>query len=219
MMGTNIDRVILSYFVILFLCSDSSRSSVINRRQDRKECSEIPETMLEEILGASFNPRYMSISEPVATSNTKSGSKRTPVGDVDFFVDESHFEQLADEPAWEIRNHVKISQVVSSSRRVKRQTNYLQEWHCESEIIWKDLGPDYFPRYLRTVECTSQKCWFNTYKCKPRSFTVKILRRKKNRCVFSEPGKRIGLSGLPKDLRQLWVWEEHAVNFCCDCSL
>lgn len=102
--------------------------------------------------------------------------------------------------------------------RSKRDLDYLQEWQCESQIKWTDLGPDYFPRYLRSVECLEKNCWFNIYKCRPRSFTVKILRRKRNRCVTPTPGTQIGVSGLPNDLKQLWVWEERAVTFCCDCS-
>lgn len=91
-------------------------------------------------------------------------------------------------------------------------------WECEAKIKWIDLGPDYFPRFLRTVECTKHVCWYGHFTCKPRSFTVKILRRRSGECVPSESLRKIGTDGLPGDLRELWVWEERAVNFCCDCS-
>uniref|UniRef100_A0A182QWP0 Spaetzle domain-containing protein n=1 Tax=Anopheles farauti TaxID=69004 RepID=A0A182QWP0_9DIPT len=91
-------------------------------------------------------------------------------------------------------------------------------WECEAKIRWIDLGPEYFPRFLRTVECTRQKCWYGHYSCQPRSFTVKILRRRTGECVQSDRLRRIGVDGLPGELRELWVWEERAVNFCCDCA-
>lgn len=104
--------------------------------------------------------------------------------------------------------------------RYRRDMDYLQEWHCKSRIKWTDLGLDYFPRYLRSVECLTENCWFNMYKCRPRSFTVKILKRKRDRCVpLEQPATRIGVSGLPRELKEMWVWEERAVNFCCDCSV
>uniref|UniRef100_A0A182IS60 Spaetzle domain-containing protein n=1 Tax=Anopheles atroparvus TaxID=41427 RepID=A0A182IS60_ANOAO len=91
-------------------------------------------------------------------------------------------------------------------------------WECEAKIRWIDLGSEYFPRFLRTVECTRQKCWYGHYSCQPRSFTVKILRRRTGECVQSDRLRRIGVDGLPGELRELWVWEERAVNFCCDCA-
>lgn len=51
------------------------------------------------------------------------------------------------------------------------------------------MGPDYFPRYMRSVECLVGKCWFNIYTCKPRGFTVKILKRRKDRCVVADIGE------------------------------
>lgn len=90
-------------------------------------------------------------------------------------------------------------------------------WECEAKIKWLDLGYDYYPRYLRTVECTRNSCFYGHFTCKPRSFTVKILRRRKGECVQTK--NRVGVSGLPGELKELWVWEERAVNFCCDCAV
>ncbi|KAJ8963504.1 hypothetical protein NQ314_005583 [Rhamnusium bicolor] len=100
----------------------------------------------------------------------------------------------------------------------RRDLGYLQEWHCNSRIKWTDLGPDYFPRYLRSVECLAENCWFNIYKCRPKSFTVKVLKRKRDKCIIAGSGTKTGISSLPKELKELWVWEERAVNFCCDCT-
>lgn len=105
-----------------------------------------------------------------------------------------------------------------SARCNYKFTFQVRQWECQSKIRWQDLGPDYYPRYLRSVECTSQTCWYDMMQCRPRSFTVKLLRRKRDRCV-EDNGFKVGNMGLPHDLRELWVWEERAVNFCCDCAL
>nr|CAI5838384.1 unnamed protein product [Callosobruchus analis] len=94
--------------------------------------------------------------------------------------------------------------------RFKRDLDYSQEWHCKQRIKWLDLGPDYFPRYLKSVECLSETCWFNIYKCRPRSFAVKLLKRRRDRCSAAPVDDRRGTSGLPRELRELWVWEERA---------
>lgn len=107
-----------------------------------------------------------------------------------------------------------------SSRRgiSSKIKNGERPWECEAKIKWLDLGPNYFPRFLRTVECTKHVCWYGHFTCKPRSFTVKILRRRSGECAPSASLRKIGTDGLPGDLRELWVWEERAVNFCCDCA-
>lgn len=107
-------------------------------------------------------------------------------------------------------------------------------WKCDMKIKWTDLGEDYFPRFLRTAECAMTRCFYGQYTCKPRSFTVLLLRRRRGRCARMGGGvrsqaknstptstttSRTGVDYLPEDLRELWVWEERALNFCCECAL
>ena len=173
--------------------------------------------MLEDILGAAFNPRYMSVEEPVKTESASSGKRGVSFGE-EFYVNDNFLEQIDSEPAWNVNNHVTLAKKRYGLHRRKRSSDYLQQWQCSSKIEWIDLGPDYFPRYLRSVVCLSENCWFGLYSCRPKSFTVKLLRRKKGFCANdSKNGNQVGLSGLPKDLKELWVWEEKALNFCCDC--
>lgn len=94
----------------------------------------------------------------------------------------------------------------------------MKPWVCPSNLLWLDLGRDYYPRYIRTIECLSKSCWYGYYECKPRSFTVRLLRRRQGQCAIkSNERRRIGNSGLDLSMRELWVWEERAINFCCDC--
>ncbi|XP_013783375.1 protein trunk-like, partial [Limulus polyphemus] len=96
-------------------------------------------------------------------------------------------------------------------------------WGCPSEIRWFDLGEDHFPRYLRSVACTNERCWFGHFYCRPKAFTVKILRRKKN-CVKQngDSAHKESLDGdqeLPPELQEQWEFEERAVTFCCECTV
>ncbi|XP_055523375.1 protein trunk [Wyeomyia smithii] len=162
-----------------------------------------------------------------------------------FYVDEDHLEEVGNDPAWAV-NHAKdtanpvlkaprgkrdafISLLNDMSHESRSGRSYRgrgqiknqfssRPWECEGKIRWLDLGVEYFPRYLRTVECAKSRCWYGHYQCVPRSFTVKILRRRTGECVSSGQLKNIGVEGLPGELRELWVWEERAVNFCCDCA-
>jgi protein trunk len=156
-----------------------------------------------------------------------------------FYVDDTYVMELSDKPAWEVthlteteRNNKREIEERSknSTERTKRQSNNRRRnedsatqpqqqkrpWECEAKIKWIDLGYDYYPRYLRTVECTRHACFYGHFTCKPRSFTVKLLRRRRGECVPTR--YNIGIENLHEDLRELWVWEERAVNFCCDCA-
>ncbi|XP_062557294.1 protein trunk-like [Armigeres subalbatus] len=105
-----------------------------------------------------------------------------------------------------------------NARRGQKSSGSSRPWNCEAKIRWMDLGDEYYPRFLRTVECAKTSCWYGHYQCTPRSFTIKILRKRPGECVPIDETHKIGIEGLPAELSELWVWEERAVNFCCDCA-
>lgn len=216
-------------------------------------CPELPPVVLNDILGAAFNQRYMSVDQPLEEHNSNMAGKRETEDFPPFYVDDTYALDLSDKPAWEVHplpteageagislntpdstENVQNTQlsddilsesanttqnrVSRSNQRRRTEVHYASKrpWECEAKIKWLDLGSDYYPRFLRTVECTKHNCWYGHYTCKPRSFTVKILRRRKGECVQTK--NKIGVAGLPGNLRELWIWEERAVNFCCDCS-
>lgn len=187
------------------------------RRKRNVVCAELPEDVLGKILGPAFNARYMSITEPVDEGlKDEESSKRhiTPV--LPFSVDQDYFHEFGDQPAWNVDSY---RQIMNAHSRRRRNVKQQRQWECESKVVWTDLGVDYFPRYLRNIECTSKRCWYGLYKCIPRSFTVKVLKRRRGKCIESFPGTKVGNFGLHTDLRELWVWEERAVNFCCVCAM
>lgn len=166
-----------------------------------EECRDFSEIVLSEILGPAFNKRYMSIKQPIqrdyylsevsVNGDLKRGTTTSMVPS--FYVEDDYAEILSDEPAWIVKHsHVNFNDNTDwKNDRIKRNDKYKMQWECESKIKWMDLGPDYFPRYLRTVECTSKYCWYGHYKCKPRSFTVKILKRRRDKCINVDSGSII----------------------------
>ncbi|CRK92990.1 CLUMA_CG006575, isoform A [Clunio marinus] len=205
-----------------------------------KNCSELPTQVLNDILGAAFNSRYMSIEIPENEKKsevTNDGGKRDAEDVIPFYVDNTYAMEISNKPAWEVLHLSEVKKVHeqemiqkennnsrvlrSNNRRRNESSQYKQQikrpWECEAKIKWLDLGYDYYPRYLRTVECTLHTCFYGHFKCQPRSFTVKILRRRRGECVYTN--NKIGIDGLHGDLKELWIWEERAVNFCCDCSV
>lgn len=104
---------------------------------------------------------------------------------------------------------------VTRRPRVRRDESTKKPWGCESHMEWEDLGEDRFPRYLRTVRCLGEECWFTHFRCKGRAFTVNVLRRATSEAPCAGDASP---ESLPADLREEWVFEERAVTFCCDCS-
>lgn len=159
---------------------------------NNSECRDISEILLTEILGPAYNTRYMSIKEPLQRDyylsdlpqNGENVKRRTQSNSHSFYVDNDYTSELSEEPAWIVK-HSNINNLNDSrnNERSKRNNKIRNQWQCDSAIKWIDLGPDYFPRYLRTVECITKYCWYGHYKCKPKSFAVKILKRRRDKCI------------------------------------
>lgn len=198
------------------------------------KCDELSEEVLSQILGAAFNPRYMSISEPNMNIAFNFYKRDT---EISFYVDEKYYNEKNDIPAWEYNhmdfflNHDKIEkrktstserfirQLLTSARKNKNEYKVQDSapWHCNYMIKWIDLGRDYYPRYIRSVECIKKECWYGHYTCKPKTFTINVLKRKQGQCATIKEGGFLFTIGAEQI--DLWVWEEKAVNFCCDCVI
>ncbi|XP_046749125.1 protein trunk [Diprion similis] len=205
-----------------------------------EQCRTIPEAILSTVLGPAFNARYMSIIDPresVQSEPTVSGVVKRKINKIpSFYVDEEYNSVYSNAPAWDFEfSNIKYEEELPASnpnteenmsedrnreiRHVKKNT----PWQCNAKVEWIDLGNDYFPRFLRILECEKTNCWYGFYTCKPKSFTVKMLRRYTGVCI---PSPSLNVASTPTNIddssssdepRELWVWEERAVNFCCEC--
>lgn len=224
------------------ISSEPILSYLTNRRP--KNCAELSPPILSSILGPAFNSRYMSIDKPPVMDDEPAhgepDGKRYATNGLfpEFYVDDDYTEELGNKPAWLV-DHVKLTnnhvlraplskrdangsklanRSTRNARRGQKSSGSSRPWNCEAKIRWMDLGDEYYPRFLRTVECAKTSCWYGHYQCTPRSFTIKILRKRTGECVPIDETHKIGIEGLPAELSELWVWEERAVNFCCDCA-
>lgn len=227
--------------------SNERTLNYMTNRQPKK-CVQLPPPILSNILGPAFNSRYMSIDKPPVMQdesvNGETDGKRGAISGLypSFYVDKDHLVELGNNPAWVVDHAKDTANPVLKAPLNKREAfdSLLYEmgkegrlarsfrrgqtdgstrpWECDAKIRWVDLGIEYYPRFLRTVECAKSRCWYGHYHCTPRSFTVKMLRRRTGQCVPVDQLHKIGVEGLPGELSELWVWEERAVNFCCDCT-
>lgn len=206
--------------------------------QNDEDCEQLEAEELGQMLGGAYNARYMSIQEPQAKHLDPNSKKRgAEEGEMLFAVDESFAQDLSDRPAWEVNfADAEHSQHPERAKRSLNQDHQKEKrpWQCDMEEIWSHLGPDYFPQYLRTVRCANTRCFNGRFTCQPRSFTVHLLRRRRGRCAQMGRGRqgetnnnstapvtrpiRKGPTELAIGLREMWVWEERAVTFCCDCA-
>lgn len=112
--------------------------------------------------------------------------------------------------------------------RTKRgaKSDDAEPWKCSSEIVWEDLGEDYFPRYVRRTKCMQRGCYNTFYECREKSFTIKVLRRVSDRCVpvygVTMKMTREGVPIMERDrilrYEQEWIFQERALPFCCECA-
>lgn len=224
---------------VITLNDDGYNSNGKSDRTVKMKCEEIPSDSLYRRLGPAFNARYMSMDKPVDDSEiTKWDTNSKTMNDQQvrhrkrnrhnrFFVESNFHRILPEEKYISLENDDQRLNVTTGQRKFidrvkraskKRKTSRKSKdnalpWQCESRVIWQDLGNDYFPRFLRSVECGKDRCWFNHFQCRAKAFTVKVLRRTSDTCVPIPT-----TDGSETKFEHHWEFEERAVTFCCECG-
>lgn len=80
--------------------------------------------------------------------------------------------------------------------------NMKRNYECGSYTKMKDLGPNYFPRYIFPISCQSSQCIQKTEK-------LKLLRRR-----IGDTRPCVSTWWLRN--RESWAWEELHINSGCD---
>lgn len=199
----------------------------------KTKCAESTAEALLSRLGSAFNVRYMSVERPVyitkrplkkETGYQQDQHTISQTKELDFYVDSDFVRELEESSYYRqrltskspterflkrIRRSAK-SKKKKSSRRMPSQSDL--PWKCPTQLVWRNLGTNHFPQFLRSVRCLSKHCWFSHFRCLPKAFTIKVLKRKSDECVPVP-------SSETKESRyeQHWVFEERAVTFCCEC--
>ncbi|GAB0090780.1 Protein trunk [Sergentomyia squamirostris] len=208
-------RMPKEWILLVFLLNVLEARS-LERIEMKETCRNVPTFVLKEILGPAFNYRYMRLESPnEEDEEVDIALKRSTKKSFDsFYVTDDFTYELSNEPAWTMNPDHFIPKSGGRSRRgtedEERQKRSAEKpsWNCEARVRWEDLGENYFPRYLRSVECVQAHCYYGHYDCRPRFFTVRMLRRRTGECAT-----------MQKETVDLWVWEERSVAMCCDCVL
>ncbi|KAK4881648.1 hypothetical protein RN001_004967 [Aquatica leii] len=176
--------VVINFVIFMTTIVYECVHCVTIKKSQQVICDPIDDTVLTQVLGSAYNARYMSFDKPEPENPNESEeerNKRKSNGPRSFYVDENYNKELDIEPKW------------PWDKMMKRKKRSLQQWECETKMHWIDLGMDHFPRYIKSVECSGGNCWFGKYRCKPKSFAIKLLRRKKDRCIVAKVGTSIGM--------------------------
>ena len=88
-------------------------------------------------------------------------------------------------------------------------------WTCETKYEWKDMGVDHYPSFVRTAECKARLCFNGFFRCRPRRYKTKVLKRVSPTDSTSCEDDDVS---LPEALRANWKFITVTINLCCDCS-
>lgn len=236
--STNLASLLFIHFIINGVITIEASPLPMQRMQRvaaNTNCTELQPDTLARLLGGAINTRYMRIVLPSVTdeegaynmddndadSDSQRHSRRIDYGadsDADAFAvnGDTFLPEVSLQPAWNTVFNSRVRRDTMQRGRVRRDTvQHNRPWSCRGQVKWRDLGRDYFPRFLRSVDCLKEKCWYGHGMCRPRSFMVRILRRRNGECepVYGSDDY------VPTQLREAWTWEEYPVNFCCECCV
>lgn len=203
-------------------------------------CQKVPLFMLKRIQVPAYDSSYMRVdspydAEPSETEyygGTKVRRKVAQKPEV-FEMQDSNFQVLSDEPAW----NVDFSSIQESKQRRRRDLRPIEPdatdpkfsgandensrkqlgapWECETHQRWIELSSDYYPRYLRSIQCRKSRCWYGDYQCGAKKYSVHILQRHSVACVDATNLKR---GGFGSERAEMWRWVKVDINFFCECS-
>lgn len=161
--------------------------SFLKKRPD-KDCQPVKRDLLRQQLGSAYNQRYMAMDdEDLYYKNNQSPPQ-----------DHEHVTK---------RNITKRS----SSINIDQITDPTP-WTCETSKTWINLGQGFFPRHVRAITCSSKKCWFGHFQCRPKFYKIKVLRKKVGVCLKVSTG-----SGSPR-WQDFWEEDEKDIPVDCECG-
>lgn len=157
-----------------------------------------------------------------------------------FHVQDIHFELLSNEPAWNYEwsahggkrrlqcdreplelKRMDLTDQTTSAPVTPRNgfrghgTVDTAPWRCETRRKWLQLPIEYYPRYLRSVQCSRPSCWYGNYECKARRMTVYVLQRQlAGGCADAT---KLQKHGFTDNRAEIWRWVKADINYYCEC--
>lgn len=161
--------------------------SLLKKTPDR-DCQPVKRDLLKQRLGTAYNQRYMAMD----------------AADLHYKINQSPSEN---------QYHVTKRNITkrSSSFSLEQITDPTP-WTCQTSKVWLNLGPKFFPRHVRSVTCSSKKCWFQHFECRPKQYTIKVLKKKEGECVRVFSG-----TGSPR-FEDFWEAVDYRITVDCVCG-
>ena len=157
--------------------------SLLKKAPD-SDCQPVKRDLLRQRLGNAYNQRYMAMDD----TDLQYKANQSPSGD---------------------QEHVTKPKNVS-----KRSVDNTDPsaWTCQTTKVWLDLGVKFFPRHVKSVTCSSNKCWFQHFWCRPKHYTIQVLKKKEGEClrVYSS-------TGYPR-FEDFWEAVDYQITVGCECG-
>lgn len=178
--------LLIGLFVVTFRPAGGATTfSFLNKRPD-KDCQPVKRDLLRQRLGTAYNQRYMAMD------------------DTDLYYKTN---QLPPQD----RAHVTKRNITKRSMSVDQITDPAP-WTCQTSNEWKDLGPTFFPRHVRSATCSSNTCWFGHFRCRPKFYTIKVLKKKVGECL-----RVYSFTGSPR-FQDFWEEVDYKITVDCECG-
>lgn len=174
------------FAVTLKSAGGATMFSLLKKTPDR-DCQPVKRDLLRQRLGNAYNQRYMAMDD----------------ADLQYKTNQSPFGG---------QGHVtKRNNVTRRSVNVEQITDPAP-WTCQTTRVWLDLGVKFFPRHVRSVTCSSNTCWFQHFRCRPKHYTIKVLKKKDGECLRVYSG-----TGSPR-FEDFWEAVDYKITVDCECG-
>lgn len=160
--------------------------SILKKTPDRA-CQPVKRDLLRQRLGKAYNRRYMAMDD----ADLQYKMNPSPSGNQQYTTKRENM----------TKRSLDVSQITDPSA-----------WTCQTTKVWLDLGAKFFPRHVRSVTCSSSSCWFNHFRCRPKFYTIKVLKKKDGPCV-----KVYTSTGHPR-FEDYWEYVDHEITVDCECG-
>ena len=175
-------------FVVTFRSAGGATVFSVPKKKPDKDCQPVKRDLLRQRLGTAYNQRYMA-------------------------MDDTDLHYKVNQLPPQNRAHVTKRNITKRSSSISiDQITDPTPWTCQTGNEWKDLGRGFFPRHVRSVTCSSSTCWFGHFRCRPKHYTIKVLKKKWGEClrVYSS-------TGSPR-YQDYWEEVEKKITVDCECG-
>jgi len=174
--------------VISFRSAEGATTFSFLKIKPDRDCQPVKRDLLRQQLGSAYNQRYMAMDDEDLYYKTNQSPLR----------DQDHVTR---------RNITKRSSTININ-----QITDPTPWTCQTSTTWEDLGQGFFPRHVRAVTCSNDKCWFGHFQCRPKLYKIKVLKKKMGVCL-----KVSTSSGSPR-WQDFWEEDEKDIPVDCECG-